>query len=46
MERMRAREPPETEFSPEQPAVIGRMVRLQLDTFGYSTVEFANLLHP
>jgi Zn-dependent peptidase ImmA (M78 family)/transcriptional regulator with XRE-family HTH domain len=45
MERMRAREPPETEFPTEQPAVIGRMVRLHLDTFGYSTVEFANLIH-
>jgi Zn-dependent peptidase ImmA (M78 family)/transcriptional regulator with XRE-family HTH domain len=45
MDRMRLREPPETDFPTEQPAVIGRMVRLHLDTFGYSTADFANLLH-
>jgi hypothetical protein len=45
MERMRLREPPETDFPAEQPAVIGRMVRLHIDTFGYSTADFSNLLH-
>lgn len=45
MSRMRLREPPELDFPPEKPAVVSRMVRFHLDTFGYSTSEFAELLH-
>jgi hypothetical protein len=45
MERMRRREPPELDFPAEQPGVIGRMVRLHLDTFVYATDELARLLH-
>jgi Zn-dependent peptidase ImmA (M78 family) len=43
--KMRMREPPELDFPAEKPAVIGRMVRLHLDTFGYSKEDFAKLLH-
>jgi Zn-dependent peptidase ImmA (M78 family)/transcriptional regulator with XRE-family HTH domain len=43
--RIKLREPPELDFPPEQPGVIARMVRLHVDTFGYSTGELANLLH-
>jgi Zn-dependent peptidase ImmA (M78 family)/transcriptional regulator with XRE-family HTH domain len=45
MDRMRLREPPETDFPAEQPAVITRMVRLHIDTFGYTASEFAKVLH-
>jgi hypothetical protein len=45
MNRMKLREPPEYDFSAEQPGVISRMVRLHLDTFGYSPSDFAKLLH-
>jgi Zn-dependent peptidase ImmA (M78 family)/transcriptional regulator with XRE-family HTH domain len=45
MSRMRLREPPETDFPPEQPNAVARMVRLHLDTFGYSLGDFANILH-
>jgi len=43
--RMRLAEPPELDFPHETPGVIGRMVRLHLDTFGHSKAEFASLLH-
>lgn len=43
--RMRLREPPETDFPHEEPGVISRMVRLHLDTFGYSAGDLAKLLH-
>jgi Zn-dependent peptidase ImmA (M78 family)/transcriptional regulator with XRE-family HTH domain len=45
MNRIKLREPPELDFPQEQPAVITRMVRLHLDTFGYLVSEFAKLLH-
>jgi Zn-dependent peptidase ImmA (M78 family)/transcriptional regulator with XRE-family HTH domain len=45
MTRMRLREPPELDFQAEQPGVIARMVRLHLDTFGYSKDQFAQLLN-
>jgi Zn-dependent peptidase ImmA (M78 family)/transcriptional regulator with XRE-family HTH domain len=45
MKRMRTEEPPELDFEAEQPAVLTRMVRLHLDTFGYSTSQFAQLLN-
>lgn len=43
--RIKLREPPELDFPREQPGVLTRMVRLHLDTFGYSPQEFARLLH-
>jgi Zn-dependent peptidase ImmA (M78 family)/transcriptional regulator with XRE-family HTH domain len=43
--RIKLREPPELDFPPEQPGVIARMIRLHLDTFGYSMGELAGLLH-
>jgi len=43
--RMRLREPVETDFPHETPGVISRMVRLHLDTFGYSKEDLAKLLH-
>jgi hypothetical protein len=43
--RIKMREPPELDFSREQPGVIARMVRLHLDTFGYAIAELAKLLH-
>jgi Zn-dependent peptidase ImmA (M78 family) len=43
--RIKLREPPELDFPPEQPGVIARMIRLHLDTFGYSIGELASLLH-
>jgi Zn-dependent peptidase ImmA (M78 family)/transcriptional regulator with XRE-family HTH domain len=45
MGKMRMREPPELDFPVEKAAVIGRMVRLHLDTFGYAKSDFAKLLH-
>ena len=44
MSRMRLREPPELDFQPEQPGVASRMIRLHLDTFGYSKAQLAELL--
>jgi Zn-dependent peptidase ImmA (M78 family) len=44
-QRMKLREPPELDFAPEQPGVLTRMVRLHLDTFGYTRAEFAKLIH-
>jgi Zn-dependent peptidase ImmA (M78 family) len=43
--RIKFREPPQLDFAPERPGVITRMVRLHLDTFGYSMAELAKLLH-
>jgi Zn-dependent peptidase ImmA (M78 family)/transcriptional regulator with XRE-family HTH domain len=45
MDRLRLREPPDLDFPPEQPGVVSRMVRLHLDNFGYSSTEFARILH-
>ena len=45
MNKMQMREPPELDFPAEQSAVIARMVRLHLDTFGYSKGDFAKMLH-
>ncbi len=45
MERMRLREPPQLDFPVEGPSVISRMIALHLDTFGYSTADFAKMLH-
>jgi hypothetical protein len=39
------REPPELDFEPEEPSVMARMMRLHLDTFGFSVPELAKLLH-
>jgi Zn-dependent peptidase ImmA (M78 family) len=43
--RMRLREPPELDFEREKPGVLSRMIRLHLDTFGYSIAELARMLH-
>ena len=45
MNRMRLREPPELDFPAETPAIVSRMVRLHLDTFGYSPAELAKIVH-
>ncbi len=42
--RIKMREPPELDFEPEIPGVISRMINLHLETFGYSMIEFANIL--
>jgi Zn-dependent peptidase ImmA (M78 family) len=43
--RMRLREPPELDFPHETPTVIPTIVRLHMDSLGYSTAELARLLH-
>lgn len=43
--RLRLREPPELDFEPEQPTVIGTMVRVHMDALGYTRQELARLLH-
>jgi Zn-dependent peptidase ImmA (M78 family) len=43
--RMRLREPPELDFEPERSGVLARMIRLHLDTFGYTIAELAKLFH-
>lgn len=43
--RMKLREPPELDFEPERPGVLARMIRLHLDTFGYTVAELAKLFH-
>lgn len=45
MDRMRTREPANLDFPIEQPGVIGRMLRLHLDNFGYSEGELAKIIH-
>lgn len=45
MDRMKLREPPALDFPREFPAVLTRMVRLHLDTFGYSPSELARIVH-
>lgn len=45
IERMKLREPPSLDFSPEIPGVVTRMVRLHLDNFGYSASELASIVH-
>jgi Zn-dependent peptidase ImmA (M78 family)/transcriptional regulator with XRE-family HTH domain len=45
MDRMRTREPANLDFPIEQPGVVGRMLRLHLDNFGYSTSELAKIMH-
>jgi Zn-dependent peptidase ImmA (M78 family)/transcriptional regulator with XRE-family HTH domain len=41
----RTREPQETDFSPEEPAVFPRVLRLHSDALGYDLDDFAKLLH-
>jgi Zn-dependent peptidase ImmA (M78 family) len=43
--RLRLREPPELDFSPERPTVVSTIVRLHMDSLGYSSAELAKLLH-
>jgi Zn-dependent peptidase ImmA (M78 family) len=43
--RLRLREPPELDFEPENPTVIGTMLRIHMDALGYSAQELARLLH-
>ena len=43
--RMKFREPIELDFPMERPGIISHMIKLHLDTFGYSRSEFAQALH-
>jgi Zn-dependent peptidase ImmA (M78 family)/transcriptional regulator with XRE-family HTH domain len=45
MDRMRTREPAHLDFPIESPGVIGRMLRLHLDNFGYTPSELAKIVH-
>jgi hypothetical protein len=45
MDRMKLREPPALDFATEVPGVVSRMIRLHLDTFGYSPSELAKIVH-
>ncbi len=45
MDRIKLREPPSLDFAPEVPSVVSRMVRLHLDTFGYSPSDLAKIVH-
>jgi Zn-dependent peptidase ImmA (M78 family) len=45
MDRTKLREPAHLDFPLEQPGVVGRMVRLHLDNFGYSPSELAKIIH-
>jgi Zn-dependent peptidase ImmA (M78 family) len=45
IDRVKLREPPSLDFAPEAPGVISRMVRLHLDTFGYSAADLAKIIH-
>jgi Zn-dependent peptidase ImmA (M78 family) len=45
IDRIKLREPPSLDFAPEVPGVISRMVRLHLDTFGYSASDLAKIIH-
>lgn len=45
MDRTKMREPAELDFPHEMPGVVSRMVRLHLDTFGYSASELAKIVH-
>ncbi len=43
--RIKMQEPPELDFEKEVPGVLSRMINLHLQTFGYTAIEFAKLLH-
>jgi Zn-dependent peptidase ImmA (M78 family) len=43
--RMKLREPMELDFPMEEPGVLSRMLKLHLETFGYSIPDFAKMLH-
>ncbi|MCI1279949.1 MAG: XRE family transcriptional regulator [Nitrospira sp.] len=43
--RIKLQEPPELNFPMETPGVLTRMIKLHLETFGYSIPEFAQMLH-
>ena len=45
MNRIKLREPPSLDFAPEIPGVVNGMVRLHLDTFGYSSADLAKIVH-
>ena len=45
IDRIKLREPASLDFPPEIPGVISRMVRLHLDTFGYSSGDLAKIIH-
>jgi hypothetical protein len=45
IDRTKMREPVYVDYPPEQPGVVGRMVRLHLDNFGYSPSELAKPIH-
>ncbi len=43
--RMKIHEPIELNFALEEPGVLSRMLKLHLETFGYSIPDFAKMLH-
>lgn len=43
--RMKTREPAQLDFPAETPGVIPRMIKIHLETFGYSLSDFAKILH-
>jgi Zn-dependent peptidase ImmA (M78 family) len=43
--RIKLREPAELDFPMETPGVLSRMLKLHLETFGYSMPDFARMLH-
>ena len=43
--RIKLREPAELDFPMETPGVLSRMIKLHLETFGYSMPDFARMLH-
>lgn len=45
MDRTKMREPASLDFAHETPGVVGRMIRLHLDTFGYTPSELAKIVH-
>lgn len=45
MHRMKLREPIELDFPMEIPGIMPRMIKLHLETFGYSMPDFAKMLH-
>jgi hypothetical protein len=44
IDRIKLREPASLDFPPEIPGVVSRMVRLHLDTFGYSSGDLAKIM--
>jgi Zn-dependent peptidase ImmA (M78 family) len=43
--KYRLREPPELDFPPEKPTVVESIIKLHLETLGYSLADLAAILH-